>query len=372
MNKRMKIVAFYLPQYHTFPENDEWWGEGFTEWTNVKKSQPLFKGHNQPEVPYKGNYYDLLDTTVLEKQSKMALEYGVDAFCYYHYWFNGKLLMEKPLEAMLHNPNIKIEYCMCWANENWTRTWDGLENSVLIKQDYDNDSQGIKDHFNYMLQFFKDERYMKVDNKPIMVLYRPDIITNLDEMMATWNAMAKEAGFAGIYWTCQHPTSYSDMSVADKFDMGIEFEPAYTMMSLHKSTKMQDRIKLALKHPVYAMHRMNGKIKNIRTMVNYDDFYKFIIARKPMNNKMAAGAFPGWDNTPRKGRNATVYYGGSADKFKNYFGKRYERALKEYTQPFMFINAWNEWGEGAHLEPDEKYGFGYLEAIRNITKENEQ
>ena len=165
----MRIVAFYLPQFHEIPENNEWWGDGFTEWTTVRNAKPWFKKHIQPEVPLNNNYYNLLDSQVMKKQSDMALKYGVDAFCYYHYWFNGKLLLEKPLENMRNDNEIKIPYFFCWANESWARTWDGQDSKCLIKQKYDENEDEIINHYRYLSSFFSDERYVKINNKPVNI-----------------------------------------------------------------------------------------------------------------------------------------------------------------------------------------------------------
>ena len=189
----MKVIAFYLPQYHNIPENDEWWGDGFTEWTNVRKAQPYFEGHNQPEIPLNENYYNLLDDKVKLWQAKLAKEYGVYGFCYYHYWFNGKMLLEQPMEQMLRNKEIEQHFCICWANEPWTKAWVN-ETKVLIPQKYGHEKEW-KEHFDYLLPFFKDERYIKCSGRPLMVIYRPQVIDNIREMILYWNKLAKEAGF---------------------------------------------------------------------------------------------------------------------------------------------------------------------------------
>ena len=192
----MKIITFYLPQFHEIPENNEWWGKGFTEWVNVKKAQPLYEGHEQPRVPLNENYYNLLDPNVQVWQAKIAKEYGVYGFCYYHYWFNGKLLLEKPMENMLKNRDIDIPFCVCWANEPWTRAWVG-ETKVLIPQLY-GEKREWKEHFDYLLPFFKDSRYICDDGKPLVVIYRPEVIECLNEMLDYWNELAIQEGFEGV------------------------------------------------------------------------------------------------------------------------------------------------------------------------------
>ena len=177
----MKIIAFYLPQFHNIPENDEWWGDGFTEWTNVKKAKPLYEGHMQPRVPLGGNYYNLLDDNVKIWQADLAKKYGVYGFCYYHYWFNGKMLLEKPMEQMLANKEVDIPFCICWANEPWTKAWVGDERKLLIAQEYGQEEEW-KQHFMYLLPFFKDERYITKNGKPLFVFYRPDIVPCMKEI----------------------------------------------------------------------------------------------------------------------------------------------------------------------------------------------
>ena len=190
----MKIIAFYLPQFHNIPENDEWWGDGFTEWTNVKKAKPLYEGHMQPRVPLGGNYYNLLDDNVKIWQADLAKKYGVYGFCYYHYWFNGKMLLEKPMEQMLANKEVDIPFCICWANEPWTKAWVGDERKLLIAQEYGQEEEW-KQHFMYLLPFFKDERYITKNGKPLFVFYRPDIVPCMKEMIETWDKLAKENAF---------------------------------------------------------------------------------------------------------------------------------------------------------------------------------
>lgn len=229
----MKIIPVYLPQYHTIPENDKWWGKGFTEWTNLKAAKPLFEGHNQPRVPLNHNYYDLSDVDTLKWQCKIAREHGIYGFCMYHYWFNGHLLLEKPMEMLLANPEIDINYCICWANHDWTDGWKAQAGNVrtLISHDFDDEDDWVN-HFNYWLPFFKDPRYMKENNKPIVVIYIPHIIGKLNKMLELWTKMAKEAGFDGLTFMYQSAASALDDSWdRSHFDYGIEFNPGYSRMA---------------------------------------------------------------------------------------------------------------------------------------------
>lgn len=363
----MKLVAFYLPQFHCIPENDDWWGKGFTEWTTTKNSKSYFNGHDMPEVPLNNNYYNLLDYKVQEEQSKLALKYGINAFCYYHYWFDGKLLLEKPMENMLKNKNIEIEFCICWANESWARTWDGKDKHILVKQIYDNDIKKWKKHFDYLLPFFKDKRYLKKGNKPIFVLYKPQEISHCYEMLEYWDNLAKQNGFSGMYYGFQHPSAFDYQHIIDKFDFGIEFEPLYTKKEIDGNISRMNNIQKVLygvKNIKWFMSVINRKINKIPNIIDYDDVWEKIIKREPINDKIMAGAFPSWDNTPRKGYKGIIYHKSTPNKFYEFFSKRLMTALDKYNTDYVFINAWNEWGEGAHLEPDEKNKLGYLDAVK--------
>ena len=219
----MKIIAFYLPQFHNIPENDEWWGNGFTEWTNVKKAKPLYEGHMQPRVPLGGNYYNLLDDNVKIWQADLAKKYGVYGFCYYHYWFNGKMLLEKPMEQMLANKEVDIPFCICWANEPWTKAWVGDERKLLIAHEYGKEEEW-KQHFMYLLPFFKDKRYITKDGKPLFVFYRPDIVPCMKEMIETWDKLAKENGLSGITFAFQSGDyDWNNSKEAKLFDMILSF-----------------------------------------------------------------------------------------------------------------------------------------------------
>lgn len=199
----MKTIAFYLPQYHTIPENDVWWGKDFTEWTNLKKSTALFDGHYQPRIPENRNYYNLLDDTVKQWQIDLAKKYGIYGFCFYHYWFKGgKKLLERPIEQFLENKSLKMPFCLCWANEPWTRAWDGKTKEVIMPQEYGTE-QEWREHFQYLLPFLKDERYIYVDGKPLLVFYKPELIENLKAMIDIWKEMALTAGLPGLTFVVQ-------------------------------------------------------------------------------------------------------------------------------------------------------------------------
>lgn len=369
-----KVIAFYLPQFHSIPENDKWWGKGFTEWTNVKKAEPLFKNHNQPRVPLNNNYYNLLDDNVIEEQSNLAQENGVFGFCYYHYYFkNGKKLLEKPLEMMLENKKITIPYCFCWANENWSRNWDGGNREVICEQDY-GDKDEWERHFVYLLQFFKDDRYILVDNKPMFIIYKPELIAKLSKMINYFNKRAIEEGFDGIYLGYQYPRFFKTPKYRrKKFDFGIYFEPIYTIDEIgykNKSLikKALVKIKYSFGHKFYEkvdkLALIKRKKKNL-TLMDYNQVWENILNRKVKPN-VFAGAFVDWDNTPRN-KNGLCFYNVSAENFDNYFCKLNAK-IESSKNKLIFINAWNEWGEGAYLEPDEKNKYAYLDTIKKCCK----
>ena len=364
----MKIIAFYLPQFHTFKENDEWWGEGFTEWTNVKSANPLYKGHLQPKIPLNGNYYNLLDINVLKWQSSLAKKYGIYGFCYYHYWFDGKMLMNRPMEMLLENTDIKQPFCICWANEDWTRAWAKRDRTVLIGQTYGS-REDWKRHFEYLLPFMQDERYFRIDDEPLFVIYRPELITNLREMLGLWNDLAKQYGLKGIRYAYQQSTyNHLKEDTGDLFDYGIEYQPNFVRKAQRKSFKLiREKV---LNEMVIKLGMKQNKWSSI--VFDYDDTWKRILNIVPRDSKMIPGAFVNWDNTPRYKKRANIEDGYTREKFEKYLTIQIRRAKEVYNKDMIFLFAWNEWGEGGYLEPDEDEKYARLEAIRNaltITEE---
>ncbi|MFJ7825276.1 glycoside hydrolase family 99-like domain-containing protein [Psychrobacillus sp. NPDC096623] len=345
----MKLIAFYLPQFHPIKENDEWWGKGFTEWTNVTKSKPLFEGHYQPHLPSELGFYDLRLPSVMEEQSKLAKKYGIDAFCYYHYWFNEKLLLEKPIEMMLENPNVETSFCLCWANENWSRRWDGKEKEILISQNYE--TYSAKKHMDWLIPYFNDPRYLKIDGKPIFLVYSAMDIENLKSIIAEWNEYSIGAGFEGIY-TVAANTNYNKLTYDELIELGFNaiynFEP--------KSFKGSKTLNVGLtKTDVY----------------NYKSFVDTSLNMEyPENLTIFPTVFPNWDNTARRRENAIVIQNEDPNEYSYWLYKSMEKVKNYETEKqIVFINAWNEWAEGAHLEPDMKNGKLYLEATLE-TKNN--
>lgn len=371
----MKIIAFYLPQFHEIPENNEWWGKGFTEWVNMKRAQPLFAEHYQPRIPYKQNYYDLTDPKVMHWQVRIAKDHGLYGFCFYHYWFDGHLLLQKPVENYLADKSMDFPFCICWANEHWTNAWVSKENKVLIEQRY-GDKKEWKEHFDYLLPFLKDQRYICENGKPILVIYRPEIIDCLNPMLDYWQELAIQNGLNGISFVYQHPSFYvypeKDES---RFDNYIEYQPTFARAVM---MKQKHSILRAIKRRVsiIAEKRMGIDIRHITDTslqrFDYDATWNAIIDYQP-DEKAYPGAFVDWDNTPRRQEKGSLYDGVTCDKFEKYMTMQINNAKQKYHKDKIFLFAWNEWAEGGYLEPDEKRGYGMLEALKNAldnTNEN--
>lgn len=370
----MKIIAFYLPQFHVIPENEEFWGENFTEWVNVRKAVPLFEGHEQPVEPLNDNYYSLLDINTMKWQAEIAREYGVHGFCFYHYWIEGRLLLEKPVELFLESKDININFCLSWANHSWTDSWKIGDNKTLIAQTYGG-VEDWKQHFEYLLPFFKDDRYIKINNRPLFIVYMPEDIPNLNEMLDYWNACAKEEGFEGLTYAYQYIYFDMDRTKDDsRFDYGIEFQPSYAIAD-SRGKIMANIRKQGYKFLSWIQNTTKIKINMDKTrleIMDYSKIWDYVLKREPNNEKKVPGAFTGWDNTPRKGSAGLALKNASPEVFKKYLSKQIERAKNVYHKDFMFITAWNEWAEGCILEPTKKDGYGYLQAVKDALLENDE
>lgn len=377
----VKLIPFYLPQYHTIPENDRWWGSGFTEWSNVKKAKPLFQGHDQPRIPLRKNYYDLLEDEVKLWQAELAKKYGIFGFCYYHYWFKGgKRLLEKPAEQMLANKKIDLPFCFCWANENWSRNWDGGNREVIMEQGYGGADDWEK-HFQYLLPFWKDERYMTVEGKPLFLIYKPEQIVDIHKMTAYFRKRAAECGLKGLCLAFQFPTYYADMYYRkDIFDYRIGFEPVYSRnadrlkkpgtakrVKLLRSIFGENAVSLYRKIRGKGLQTVSRKPGNL-SLYFYEETWERIL-KNEWTREFLPGAMVDWDNTPRN-KHGVLYEGFSPEGFEGYM-KRLIRRAKQEEKPMIFINAWNEWAEGAFLEPDEKYGYEKLEAVKRALEQEE-
>lgn len=342
----MKIITFYLPQFHEIEENNRWWGRGFTEWTSLKNASALFEGHNQPRIPLYNNYYNLLDDNVKLWQINLAHKYGIYGFCIYHYWFNGHMLLEKPLEQFKANSKLRIHYCISWANESWTNAWVSDNSETLIEQTYGDQDEWTA-HFQYLLPYFLDDRYIKIGGKPLFIIYRPELIDNIAPMLSLWNILAIENGFPGIAFASQQMNFDINSPVGKEyFSYQIEYQPDLAKMKLNSPRTIK-----------------NGK-KNLLKRT-YDEAWQKIIHSSPISEKSIPGAFVDWDNTPRRHNSGSLFLGVTPEKFQKYLTLQIKHAKEDYKKDFLFLFAWNEWAEGGYLEPDEKWQYQYLASIRN-------
>jgi lipopolysaccharide biosynthesis protein len=362
----IKYICFYLPQFHEVEENNKWWGKGFTEWTNVKNAKPLFKEHYQPREPYENNYYDLSNINDLKEQFKLANDSNIYGFCFYHYWFKGKQLLEKPAELLLSDKGIAGKFCFSWANETWARTWNGRSKDVLMLQEYGSKEDWII-HINYLINFFKDDRYIKIDNKPVLLIYNIPKIENFNEMLKVWNNELKKNDINGL---CIIDTlnSYNHKK-NDNADYAVLFEPWYTITTDYK-LRVFLRIQKAVRSFFLNFISYLKIPKILQATINYDYINKQIVDRE-INDNVFPGLFPDWDNSPRKAKtgHSTVFTSSTPNKFK-YYNEQLRKKVNTQSEEnkFIFINAWNEWAESAYLEKDKKYGVDYLNVIKECKK----
>jgi lipopolysaccharide biosynthesis protein len=359
-----KVLAFVLPQFHRIPENDQWWGDGFTEWTNVRKARPLYPRHVQPRVPAEGRYYDLLDPAVHDWQAALARQYGLHGFCYYHYWFSGKQLLEKPVELLLHRGQPDLPFCLAWANEPWTRAWDGGERHVLMPQSYGGESEWRR-HFEYLLSAFRDPRYIRVDGKPMFLIYRSANIDECGPMLASWRRLAERAGLPGLH-VVSMLTAFAPDSRTELFDAFAEFEPVYTFT--HRRPYWLRKRERWIKRLTQASWRVFGRAGRPPNSYDYASIWRAIAARDPPA-RTYPGAFVDWDNTPRRGlERGMVMRNFNGEAFNAGFRAQLRKARHAGAE-FVFINAWNEWAEGAYMEPDEARGRFFLESVQRALAE---
>lgn len=347
----VKLIAFYLPQYHPIPENDAWWGKGFTEWANVARAVPQFPGHYQPHLPGELGFYDLRVKEVQYRQIELAKQFGIYGFAYYYYWFSGKRLLEKPLDQMLSSKEMDFPFCLMWANENWTRRWDGLENDVLIAQNHslEMDKEFIKD----LVPYLRDDRYIRVNGRPLIMVYRADILPNPQQTMEIWREFCVQNSLGDPLLVAAQTFGFYDPRTTG-FDGAVQFPPHN---QLHDSRFMiQSRIELA--NPEFSSY-----IFSYPEIVKYKENHA-----ENADYPLYKTVFPNWDSEPRKPGRGTIYAYSSPELYGRWLKTICEWTLKNH-QPddrLIFINAWNEWAEGAHLEPDRKYGYAYLQATRQI------
>jgi hypothetical protein len=346
-----RLIAFYLPQFHPIPENDEWWGKGFTEWTNTAKAKPLFRGHYQPHLPADLGFYDLRLPEARIAQAEMARTYGVEAFCYYHYWFAGRQLLERPFNEVLASGEPNFPFCICWANESWRGVWHGSPRSVLVEQTYPGDDDH-RAHFRALLPAFTDDRYFTVDGKPLLMIYRQ--VRDMRRMTDLWRDMAAKAGLPGLHLVAMVGSRKHWNPQDHGFDASVilPFPPLWLWHSWrHPIRKFARYISARRGRPVVYDYR-RIMLDLVHTEPPYDQHYHCLV--------------PNWDNTPRAGEKGLVLNGSTPELFRQQVRKAMQltRSVRAEGR-IVFLKSWNEWAEGNHLEPDLKFGRRYLEALRD-------
>lgn len=372
---KTKIIAMYLPQYHETEDNNKWWGKGFTDWTSVKTSEPLFDGHKQPRVPLNSNYYDLSEVENIKWQANLAREYGIYGFGIYHYWFStDKQTLTKPAELILSHPEIDMPFFFAWDNNSWVRTWskykhntnawspkvdgklteDNTNNGILARLDY-GDEKDWKIHFDYLNRFFRDDRYIKIDGKPLFIIWNYTDKDRLKKMCDYWRKLALEAGYNGLFLM----NRYNPYDSLDGFDALLTYEP---MFSAWQNKNIANRVFNKLKDHFVKENKL--------TIYNYDAIWKAIIknAKDKANKSIFYGAFVSYDDSPRRGKQGKIILGDTPERFECYL-RELIRLSEQQNKDFIFLTAWNEWGEGAYLEPDTLNGYQYLDVIRRINKD---
>ena len=347
----MRALAFHLPQFHPIPENDEWWGTGFTEWTNTAKARPRFPGHYQPHVPADLGFYDLRLPEARAAQADLAKRYGIGGFIYWHYWFgNGRQLLERPVDEIVASGEPDFPFAIGWANQTWSGIWHGAEDRILAEQQY----PGIEDernHFKMLLRMFTDPRYITVHGKPLLYVFRPEQLPDTAAFVDRWQSMATEAGLPGLYLIAEvsdllgRGKFYRD-AVRDGFDASLYMRfPAYDSGAEHQAMRVARRLRIG------EVLRYSAE----PVQVPHD----------PRLGRTYTTIYPGWDNSPRSGANAVILHGSTPDKFRPHVRHAIERVQDlPSDEQFVFIKSWNEWAEGNHLEPDLKWGNAYLEVVR--------
>jgi lipopolysaccharide biosynthesis protein len=351
LEEEVKFVAFYLPQFHQIAENDEWWGRGFTEWANVTKALPRFEGHYQPQLPDGLGFYDLQNSNVLVQQADLARRYGIHGFCFHHYWFSGKTLLERPINNLLNDKSIDLRFCINWANENWSRAWDGRDRDILIKQEYRPDDD--ERFATSLVKYVEDVRYIRVGARPFVMIYRP---SSLPDARRTVDVLRETFLRAGI----ENPFVAMAQAFGDAdprkygMDAAVEFPPHKVGMGNREANS--------------ELKAFDSKYKG--TILRYDDIIDASTAFEDVPYTVFKGVCPSWDNTARKPDNGLTYHGSTPEKYAKWLELASRQIIQrnKSTERFLFINAWNEWAEGTHLEPDRHFGYAYLAATRAVRR----
>lgn len=356
----LRAIAFYLPQFHPIPENNKWWGKGFTEWTNVAKAKPLFKGHYQPHLPADLGFYDLRLPEARQAQADLAQEYGINGFCYYHYWFNARRILDRPFNEVLKSGTPGFPFCLCWANENWTRAWDGRSGEVLLEQHY-NDEDDFA-HINWLVQAFRDSRYIRVDDKPLFLVYRSSNMPDPLRTTSIWREESLKQGIGDIF-LCRVESLSQERNIHPNdhgFDAAVDFQPDWSNMgkALRKSFGWKVLQRLGISDRSF--------LKN--AIYDYEAYIESMLDRSEPEYLRFPCVTPIWDNSARRCIDAVILKNALPDVYEVWFRRLIEKHSSSHQHNLIFINAWNEWGEGCHLEPDQKHGRAYLEATKRAMR----
>ena len=366
-----RLIAFYLPQFHPIPENDAWWGPGFTEWTNVAKARPLFGGHIQPQLPADLGFYDLRVPEVRARQAELAAACGVEGFCYWHYWFgNGKRILERPFHEVLRSGQPAFPFCLGWANQSWTGIWHGSPKSVLVEQTYPGPADEIA-HFNWALPAFRDPRYIRVDGKPMFVVFDPYDMPSTDAFIRHWRTLAAQAGLPGLYFVAisQRSKAKSSMYHEDilaPFDAVTPLVPQDFIEGVGKRSRTDLVRRWRERDFGWKLRRLRARFGR-PTRFSYRRVVEAALEDMPDDPRFLPSVLPNWDNTPRSGARGVVFEGSTPALFEQYLRRALARVeTRPRETAIIFLKAWNEWAEGNYVEPDARHGHGYLDAIRRV------
>lgn len=367
---KARLVAFYLPQFHPIRENDEWWGRGFTEWTNVAKARPMFHGHYQPHLPADLGFYDLRVPEVRVAQAEMARHAGIEAFCYYHYWFAGKRVLERPFQEVVGSGRPDFPFCVCWANQTWTGIWHGASNRVLIEQTY----PGIEDnkaHFAALRAAFLDRRYFRINDRPVFVIYRPTEFEGARDMIHQWQQLARECGLPGMHFIAHLTNFEADWDFKSRgYDSCVVVSTLkFITLSMRdlafgrRSDSAPDAFRGALWHGLWRRYRaLTGQYNNV---VQYRHAQPFLLEGTRAAPDVHPCVTPNWDNTPRSSRRGVVLHDSTPELFRRHLREALDLVRPQAPeQRVLFVKSWNEWAEGNYLEPDQKFGHAYLDVVR--------
>lgn len=357
MKTKSRTIAFYLPQFYPIPENDEWWEKGFTEWTNVTKAKPLFPGHHQPNLPSELGFYDLRVPEVREDQAKLAKDHGIEGFCYWHYWFgNGKRILEKVFKEVVESKKPDFPFCVAWANETWKGVWHGLDNQILAEQTYPGE-EDYTAHFYELLPAFKDSRYIRVNNKPLFVIYKAFDIPDVKAFLDLWTQLAKDNGLEGIYFVGH---LFDFRRYQEMLDLGLD---AVNVVRMNEVQRQLPKPSLTLKE------KLEYKLKKYATDIpryEYKDAIKVLLGEESRHENVMPTLFPNWDHSPRSKGKTLVLHDSNPALFREHVKYALDMVKdKPEEERIIFIKSWNEWAEGNYMEPDRRYGRQYLEVFKD-------